>query len=230
MPCFYCINVVELDYSINEQWMVETLNNSFFKPTVLYKEYMILDMIEKNSNITQREISKEIGMAVSMVNEYLDQYVNDKLVRKKKHSMKTVEYFVTKKGSERRKLLNIWYLKSSNNIYIQAKDNIISFLNQIIEKGFKKILLYGAGEVAEIMLQVMNDDKEIPLEVVAVIDDNKNRVGDKLVNIPIITLGDLSKYNHDGIMISSYKHHETIHNNLIMIEYPKNKIIHFFDN
>ena len=112
----------------------------------------------------------------------------------------------------------------------RSKDNIISFLNQIIEKGFKKILLYGAGEVAEIMLQVMNDDKEIPLEVVAVIDDNKNRVGDKLVNLPIITLNELSKYNHDGIMISSYKHHETIHNNLVKINYPRNKIIHFFDN
>jgi len=25
-------------------------DNQFFKPTVLYKEYMILDMIEKNPN------------------------------------------------------------------------------------------------------------------------------------------------------------------------------------
>lgn len=204
-------------------------DNQFFKPTVLYKEYMILDMIEKNPNITQREMSKTIGIAVSMINDYLNIYEKDKLIKRKKHSTKTVEYFVTKKGSERRKLLNIWYLKSSNSIYIQAKDNIISFLNQIIDKGFKKIILYGAGEVAEIMLQVMNDDKEIPLEVVAVIDDNKDRIGDTLVNIPIITLGDLSKYNHDGIMISSYKHHETIHSTLIRIDYPKNKIIHFFD-
>ena len=204
-------------------------DNQFFKPTVLYKEYMILDMIEKNSNITQREMSKTIGIAVSMINNYLDIYEKDKLIKRKKHSTKTVEYFITKKGSERRKLLNIWYLKSSNNIYIQAKDNIIRFLNQIIDKGFKKIMLYGAGEVAEIMLQVMNDDNQIPLEVVAVIDDYKDRVGDTLVNIPIITLNELSKYNHDGIMISSYKHHETIHNNLVKIDYPKKQIIQFFD-
>jgi len=191
---------------------------------------MILDMIEKNPNITQREMSKAIGIAVSMINDHINEYENKGLVKRKKHSTKTVEYFVTKKGSERRKLLNIWYLKSSNNIYMQAKDNIISFLNQIIDKGFKKIILYGAGEVAEIMLQVMNDDNLIPLEVVAVIDDNKDRVGDKLVNLPIITLSELSKYNHDGIMISSYKHHETIHNNLLKIDYPQSKIIHFFDN
>ena len=51
-------------------------NNKFFKPTVLYKEYMILDMIEKNPLVTQRQMSKEIGIAVSMVNDYLDEYGN----------------------------------------------------------------------------------------------------------------------------------------------------------
>ncbi len=191
---------------------------------------MILDMIEKNPHVTQREISQAIGIAVSMTNFYLDQYEKNKLIIRKKHSTKTVEYFVTKRGSERRKLLNIWYLKSSHNVYLQAKDNITSFLNQIIDKGFKKILLYGAGEVAEIMLQVMNDNKEIPLEVITVIDDDQNRVGSNVVNIPIISINQINQYDFDGIMISSYTHHEKIYQNLMNIDFPKNKIIHFFDN
>ncbi|MDY0338207.1 MAG: winged helix-turn-helix domain-containing protein [Acholeplasmataceae bacterium] len=47
---------------------------NFFKPTMLYKEYMILDLVEKNKDITQREISKTVGIAVSMVNDYIDDY------------------------------------------------------------------------------------------------------------------------------------------------------------
>jgi len=148
-------------------------DNSFFKPTALYKEFMILDLIEKDSHITQREIAHEIGIAVSLVNNYLDAYEKKGLIKRKYISTKTVEYFVTKKGLERRKLLNIWYLKSSHEVYLSAKDNIIMFLKQIIDKGFKKILLYGAGEVAEIMLQVMNDDGNIPLEILAVVDDDE---------------------------------------------------------
>jgi DNA-binding MarR family transcriptional regulator len=205
-------------------------DNQFFKPTVLYKEYMILDMIEKNPNITQREMSKTIGIAVSMVNDHVDQYEKDKLIKRKKHSTKTVEYFITKKGAERRKLLNIWYLKSSHSIYLSAKDNISNFLNQIIEKGFKKILLYGAGEVAEIMLQVMNDDNRLPLEVLAVIDDNTTRKGEIIVNLPIIQKEDICLFIHDGILVSSYKHHEVINSNLKSINYPEEKIINFFDN
>jgi len=206
------------------------MENRFFKPTVLYKEYMILDMIEKTPNITQREMSNEIGIAVSMVNDYLDHYEKDKLIKRKKHNTKNVEYLVTKKGTERRKLLNIWYLKSSHSIYISAKDNINTFLNQIIDKGFKKILLYGAGEVAEIMLRVMNDDNTLPLEVLAIVDDNPTKKGKIIVNLPIIQIEDINLYEHDGILISSFKHHEVINTNLREIKYPSEKIINFFDN
>jgi FlaA1/EpsC-like NDP-sugar epimerase len=204
--------------------------NQFFKPTVLYKEYMILDMIEKNQNITQREMSKAIGISVSVVNEYLDQYEKNKLIIRKKHSTKTVEYFVTKKGSERRKVLNIWYLKSSHEVYLSAKDNITRFLNQIIDKGFKRILLYGAGEVAEIMLHVVKDNNLIPLEVLAVIDDDQKRIGSSMVSIPIISMNQVNQFDFDGIMISSYTHHEKIYQNLDLIDFPKNRIIQFFDN
>jgi DNA-binding MarR family transcriptional regulator len=189
---------------------------------------MILDLIEKNKNITQREMALSIGLSVSMVNSHVDNFEKQGLIKRKKHSTKTVEYFVTKKGMERRKLLNIWYLKSSHEVYLSAKDNIIKFLNQVIHDGFKKILLYGAGEVAEIMLQVLNDNSDISLEVLAVIDDNIDRAGDNLVNIPIIGINEVNQYMNDGIMISSYKHHQAIHNNLVKIDYPKNKIIHFF--
>lgn len=204
-------------------------DNSFFKPTLLYKEFMILDLIEKDANITQREISKTIGVAVSMVNQYIENFVEKGLIKKKKHSTKTVEYFVTKKGMERRKLLNIWYLKSSHEVYLSAKDNIIKFLNHIIDKGFKKILLYGAGEVAEIMLQVMNDDNNIPLEVLAVVDDDINRHNEVIVNLPIIGKENINQYDHDGILVSSYKHHEVIRRNLVEMNYPLEQILEFFE-
>ena len=204
-------------------------DNSFFKPTLLYKEFMILDLIEKDANITQREISKTIGVAVSMINAYLDSYEKKGLIKRKKHSTKTVEYFVTKKGMERRKLLNIWYLKSSHEVYLSAKDNIIKFLNQIINRGFKKILLYGAGEVAEIMLQVMNDDNNIPLEVLAVVDDDMNRQNEIIVNLPIISKENINQYDHDGILVSSYKHHDVIRRNLVEINYPLEQILEFFE-
>lgn len=204
--------------------------NDFFKLTPLYKEFIILDYIDKDPNVTQRMISDYLGISVSMVNSYIDGYEKKGYIIREYFSSKIVHYLITKKGIERKKLLNIWYLKSSLSIYYSAKENIINFLNLIINKGFKKILLYGAGEVSEIILKVMNDDNNIPLEVLAVIDDDIKKQHTIIVNKEIICINDINKFKHDGVLISSYTHHETIYQKLIKSNYPSNNIIHFFDN
>ena len=204
-------------------------DNSFFKPTLLYKEFMILDLIEKDANITQREISKTIGVAVSMVNQYLGEYEKEKLVKPIKHSTKHVEYLITKNGIERKKVLNIGYLKSAQSMYNSAKDNISTFLNQIVEKGHKNILLYGAGEVAEILLQTILIDNNNSINVLAVIDDEKSKQGSKIVKTTIITPNDMSKYEFDGILISSYTNQKLILDKLQELGYQEDSILRFFE-
>ena len=203
--------------------------NSFFKPTVLYKEFMILDLIEKNAQVTQREMSQAIGVATSMINSYLDDYEAAGLVKRKKYSTKKVEYFVTKKGLERRKVLNIGYLRSAQELYNQAKSNIETFLIQLNDKGFKNILLYGAGEVCEIMLQTINTSKIIKLNVVGIVDDDAKKIGKKLFNTPIISRMRIDSIAHDGILISSFTNKIEIKSHLLEMNYDTSKLIEFFE-
>jgi len=204
-------------------------DNQFFKPTVLYKEYMILDMIEKNPNITQREMSKTIGIAVSMVNDHIDEYENNGLVKRKKHSTKKVEYLVTKKGVERRKILNIGYLNFTKDLYFQAKENFEKFLAKFKEKGFNDILLYGAGEVAEMIIHTIMTSKTNEVNVLAVIDDDFNKIKSKIGNYIIVPKECIHDYKHDGILISTYNRKDEIKSKLFEIDYPVEKIIEFFE-
>ncbi len=203
-------------------------DNKFFKPTALYKEYMILDMIEKNPNVTQREMSRPIGIAVSMVNAYLDKFEKDNLIKRKKHSSKIVEYYVTKYGSERKKLLSIAYLNATQQLYNSAKEYIESYLIQLENKGFKNILLYGAGEVCEILLNAIRSSKLVNIKAQAIVDDNIEKVGNKIGSTSIISRDSIVCFDHDGILISSYTNNESIYNKLIQAGYPKDKIIKFF--
>jgi len=204
-------------------------DNSFFKPTLLYKEFMILDLIEKDANITQRELSKNIGVAVSMINAYLDSFEKKGLIKRKKHSTKTVEYFVTRRGSERRKLLNINYLNASLDVFKSAKENIVMFVHQFLEKGYRNIYLYGAGEVAEIFLESISTDNELPIKILGVIDDDLKKQGRFLLKSEIISLSRALDYEHDGILISSYTNRVQMVNNLKLRNYNEKKIIHFFE-
>ena len=214
----------------NKKQKVTLLNdNSFFKPTALYKEFMILDLIEKNKDITQRVIADQIGVAVSMVNAYVDEYEQKGFVKRKYLSTKTVEYFVTKKGTERRKVLNIGYLNASQHLYDSAKENIESFLVQIENKKFQNILLYGAGEVAQILLHSIETRDNSKINVLAIIDDDPNKQGNALNNKMIINRNQIADYVHDGILISSYINNDKMLKNLQEQNYSLTKVFNFFD-
>lgn len=90
--------------------------------------------------------------------------------------------------------------------------------------------MYGAGEVAEILLQTIVTNKNSQVDVLAVIDDDINKQGKELVNKDIISLEELSNYEIDGILVSSYKHKDVINKNLMNIKFPQNNIINFFMN
>ncbi len=203
-------------------------DNEFFRPTALYKEYQILEMVATDPKLTQRSISDRLGISVSMVNGYLDDFEANGLIVREHLSSKTVSYRITHKGSARQKVLNIGFLKSAHQVYDSAKDNIKNFLMQIAEKGFRDILLYGAGEVAEIMLRVIEEWVESPVKVKAIIDDDIEKQGTPLLDVPVIPFPDRTKYPHDGILASSYTNHDIIFNKLISMEYDKTKIIQFF--
>lgn len=204
------------------------MNNRIFKPTPLYKEFMILDIISKREDVTQRSLSRELNISVSMVNEYLEEYEKKGYIKKVYKTVKSVKYIVTKEGIERKKYLNIGFLEASFHIYASAKENIIVFINQIIERGFTKILFYGAGEVAEIMLNVIVSTN-VSLTVLAVIDDNSKKQGKKLLDKNIIPLEEINKYDYDGVLISSYNHSHDIYEKLINLNIQKEKILRFFE-
>jgi len=65
--------------------------------------------------------------------------------------------------------------------------------------------------------------------VLAVIDDDDRLQNRTIVNTPIISINQISLYDHDGTLVSSYKHHKAIRSNLLDIDYPKEKIIEFFE-
>lgn len=204
-------------------------DNQYFKPTILYKEYMILDMVEKNPKITQREIATHLGVAVSMINDHLEVFEKKGLIKRKKYSTKTVEYFVTKKGSERRKVLNIGYLNATKELYFQAKDTFEKFLAQVKEKGFTNILLYGAGEVAEMILHAIMTSRTNEVHVLAVIDDDLTKIGQSIGSYTIIPRESIREFEHDGILIATYNKKDVIKEKLLTIDYPIENIIEFFE-
>src|SRR5690554_4754339 len=163
-----------------------------------------------------------------MINTYLSNYESKGYIRKEVLSAKNIKYKITAKGVERKRYLNIGYLNSSYQIYLDAKREVRKFIKDIINKGYKDIIFYGAGEVSEILLQTIKDDNILNINVLGVIDDNESKhntyILDHLISSPDL----IKEIKHDAIMIASYTHHKVIYEKLVNRGYVEDKIMYFF--
>ena len=200
----------------------------FFSPTSELKELLLLQHIEKNPDTTQKEIASIINGAASMVNVYIDNLEEKNYMTRDYKSSKIVDYRITPEGVKRKNFLSITYLHELLELYRLAEENIESFLVKLEDKGYRNILLYGAGEVAETLLGVIKDRKERPLKVLGIIDDNKIRQNEELLGYRIISIDEIKEYKHDGIVITSYTFEDDIRKRLEEIEYPGERIERFF--
>jgi len=203
-------------------------NEKFFKSTYSYHEYLMLDQFEKNPKVTQRELAKILNISVSMINLKIVKFENESKIKRIHHNSKNVEYLLTSKGLKRKKQLNMMYLHSAQVIYDEARQNIVEFIQKKISKGFKTLLLYGAGEVTSILLSVISRDFYDDIIISTIIEDDPLKIGTKVRNIPVISLNNINDFDYDGILISSHNHHEQMLKKLESINVDVKKILKFF--
>lgn len=200
----------------------------FFNPTTELKELQLLSHIEKNPATTQKEIAGIINGAASMVNVYIDSLEDKDYLKRDYRSTKTVHYNITPAGLKRKNYLSITYLHELIKLYRLAEENIESFFTALENKGYRNILLYGAGEVAEIMLSVIGSKPDRNLKVSALVDDNNDIQNCDILGYEICSPEQIYEYPHDAIVITSYTFEEDIITRLEEIGYPGNKVERFF--
>lgn len=200
----------------------------FFSPTSEYKELLLLEHIEKSPNTSQHETARKIGSAASTVNVYVNKLEENGYLIRDYQSLKIVYYNITPEGIKRKNYLSITYFHELLKLYRLAEENMESFLLRLENKGYRNVLVYGAGEVAQTILGIIKGRKSKPLRVLALVDDDKERQGNELLGYEIISREEINQYDHDGIVITSYTFEDDITNRLTEIGYPDDKIERFF--
>lgn len=200
----------------------------FFSPTSELKELLLLEHIEKNPNTTQKEIAKIVNGAISMVNVNIDKLEEKNYMLREYQSAKTVKYIITAEGIKRKNYLSIAYFNELIKLYRLAEKNIEDFLVMLENKGYKNILIYGAGEVGETLLGIAKLRAKSPLKVVALVDDDPEKQGRELLGYQIIGLEQIGKYNSDAIVITSYIYEDEIEKTLLEVGYHEERIVKFF--
>jgi DNA-binding Lrp family transcriptional regulator len=139
------------------------LELQFFAPTPRQRELQILVEIERDSQVSQKELATRVGLAPSMVNNYMKQLCDEGKVQKCGPNHKRISYHLTDGGRTTRDELLSGYLVEGLRLYQSLSEDLKRRLRRIQEDGISRVMLLGAAEACEAITRAAH---EVGLEVV----------------------------------------------------------------
>ena len=128
----------------------------------------LLSAIEQDSQVTQRSLSKELGIALGLANAYLKRCATKGLIKVSQVPLNRYAYYLTPKGFSEKSRLTAEYLTLSFNFFRDARAQCTGLLEAAGRQGWRRVVLVGAGELAEIAIL---SSSESPVEIVCVVAD-----------------------------------------------------------
>lgn len=144
----------------------------------------VLTSIERDSAITQRKLAGDLGIALGLANAYLRRCVRKGLVKMSQVPLNRYAYYLTPQGFAEKSRLTAEYLAVSFNFFRRARGDCAVLLRQCVARGWRRVALYGAGDLAEIAVLSAG---ETGIEVVCVIDvGDRGRAGRSCAGVPVV--------------------------------------------
>lgn len=141
----------------------------------------LLSAIEQDSAVTQRSLSRDLGIALGLANAYLKRCAKKGLIKVSQVPLNRYAYYLTPKGFTEKSRLTAEYLTISFNFFRDARAQCATLLDAAGRLGWRRIALIGAGELAEIAVL---SAAETAAEIVCVADPRA--AGGQCAGVPVV--------------------------------------------
>jgi len=163
------------------------------------RELEILERLENNGHLTQRDLSKEVGIALGLVNHLLKKMVNKGWIKIKNIDAKKIRYLITPEGASEKSSLLYKRVDSTIHFYLEAKRVIKDKVIHLKNEGVKDVSIYGINHISEVLFIVL---KELGLELNSIVDEKKE--GKIWFGYEVIGLDQFVKSNTSVLIIASF--------------------------
>ena len=159
-----------------------TKDHSLVKETEALREMRTLEAIEANPHVSQRELAADLGVALGIANACVRTLVRKGMVKVRGENNRSVTYHLTKKGAGHKSTLAMQWTLNTVDFYREARVRVSATLTSLAASGVKRLLLWGASELAEIAYIAA---RPAGIEIVGVVGDPESYIKDSLVGIPV---------------------------------------------
>lgn len=169
----------------------------------------ILDEIEEDSHITQRDLSKRLGIALGLVNTYIKHFVKKGYIRVTQFPQTRYTYLLTPTGISEKSRLVYKHISYYNNLFNTVRQDSLTLFKKLKKEGVREIAFCGVDEVAEISYLSL---KEVGIKLLAVYDTEQKG---KFLDYQIENINKIKSNINTRIYISSLKKKKEIYDSLI---------------
>ena len=163
------------------------------------RELEILERLESNGHLTQRDLSKEVGIALGLVNHLLKKMVTKGWIKIKNIDSKKIRYLITPEGAREKSSLLYKRVESTIHFYLEAKRVIKDKVVHLKNEGIEDVSIYGINHISEVLFIVL---KELGLELAHVVDDSKE--GEVWFGYTVVKMDEFVKSSTNVLILASF--------------------------
>lgn len=166
----------------------------------IHREWRLLTEIERDAGVTQRSLSKELGIALGLTNACIKRMVKKGYIKVANMDRNRFQYLLTPQGFAEKARLTYQYMQHSIEFYKETRARVRECLQSVSQQGLHNLVFYGAGDVAEIAYITLN---EVDCYLSGVVDDAK--AGGNFFGHPILHPDRLNELDYDVVVVTSFR-------------------------
>ncbi|MBI5326892.1 MAG: winged helix-turn-helix transcriptional regulator [Deltaproteobacteria bacterium] len=175
-----------------------------------YHSLLLLDEISRNNEITQRDLSKRLGIALGLINSYIKNLASKGYITVAAIPKKRYKYYLTPQGFIEKTRMTYHHLQNFTSLYRVAGHDFQKLFYNLRKDNIKRVVFCGSDEVAEIAYITL---QEFEIELIAVVDtENESK---SFLGQSIRPIEDLNIIDYDRVIITSFSKEEELYIKLV---------------
>lgn len=158
----------------------------------------LLATVERESNVSQRKLASELGVALGLVNAYIKRCVKKGLIKVRQVPSRRYAYYLTPKGFAEKSRLTAEYLSWSLAFFRRARTDCLAVMGVARERGWATVGFVGGSEIAEIAIF---SAAEHDMTVAGLVDPDMSRTS--VYGVRVFATIDAVKPRPDGWIITA---------------------------
>jgi DNA-binding MarR family transcriptional regulator len=184
------------------------------------RSLQLLEEIGNNHSPSQRDLARKLNISLGLVNSFIKRLATKGYVKITTIPRNRVRYMLTPKGFAEKSRLTYEFIQYSFHFYKKALRDLEDLLNDFHKKGVRKVVFYGANDLAEIASISLRDTK---IQLIGVADEEKQ--GKDFLGFTVKSITELKKTEFDRVVITTVDSKEAQLDKLLRKKIPREKII-----